>query len=55
MPEKMVARRTSERTSLHAVVCVGVPFGHTRPQWLLPYGGYVTVDGAQRTIWADYH
>ncbi len=37
-----------------AVVCVGVPFGHTRPQWILPYGGQVTVDGAQRQIWADF-
>jgi muramoyltetrapeptide carboxypeptidase LdcA involved in peptidoglycan recycling len=37
-----------------AVVCVGVPFGHTRPQWVLPYGGEVTVDGDTRTVWADY-
>jgi muramoyltetrapeptide carboxypeptidase LdcA involved in peptidoglycan recycling len=22
-----------------AVVCVGPPFGHTRPQWIIPYGG----------------
>ncbi len=37
-----------------AVVCVGVPFGHTRPQWILPYGGSITVDGAEKQIWADY-
>ncbi|WP_345518082.1 S66 peptidase family protein [Nocardioides conyzicola] len=37
-----------------AVVCVGVPFGHTRPQWILPYGGEVTMDGETRTVWADY-
>jgi len=37
-----------------AVVCVGVPFGHTRPQWILPYGGRVTVDGDARRVWADY-
>ena len=37
-----------------AVVCVGVPFGHTRPQWILPYGGEVTVDGAAQRVWADY-
>jgi muramoyltetrapeptide carboxypeptidase LdcA involved in peptidoglycan recycling len=37
-----------------AVICVGVPFGHTRPQWILPYGGTVTLDGSTRTIWADY-
>jgi muramoyltetrapeptide carboxypeptidase LdcA involved in peptidoglycan recycling len=37
-----------------AVVVVGVPFGHTRPQWILPYGGTVTVDGAEQRVWADY-
>jgi muramoyltetrapeptide carboxypeptidase LdcA involved in peptidoglycan recycling len=37
-----------------AVVCVGPPFGHTRPQWILPYGGEVTVDGVARRVWADY-
>ena len=29
-----------------AVVCAGIPFGHTRPQWILPHGGTITVDGA---------
>lgn len=37
-----------------AVVCVGPPFGHTRPQWILPYGGRMTLDGAERRIFADY-
>jgi muramoyltetrapeptide carboxypeptidase LdcA involved in peptidoglycan recycling len=37
-----------------AVVVVGVPFGHTRPQWILPYGGTITVDGTQQRVWADY-
>ena len=37
-----------------AVVAVGVPFGHTRPQWVLPYGGTMTVDGVERRVWADY-
>ena len=37
-----------------AVVCCGVPFGHTCPQWILPYGGRVAVDGAARTVEADY-
>jgi muramoyltetrapeptide carboxypeptidase LdcA involved in peptidoglycan recycling len=37
-----------------AVMCVGPPFGHTRPQWIVPYGGTMTVDGARRKIWADY-
>lgn len=37
-----------------AVVCVGIPFGHTRPQWIVPYGGRVTVDAASKRVWADY-
>jgi muramoyltetrapeptide carboxypeptidase LdcA involved in peptidoglycan recycling len=37
-----------------AVVVVGPPFGHTRPQWILPYGGFMTVDGIARRITADY-
>ncbi len=37
-----------------AVVCVGIPFGHTRPQWIIPHGGTITVDGANRRIFADY-
>jgi muramoyltetrapeptide carboxypeptidase LdcA involved in peptidoglycan recycling len=37
-----------------AVVCVGVPFGHTRPQWIIPHGGMITVDGIARRVVADY-
>lgn len=37
-----------------AVVCVGVPFGHTTPQWIVPYGGRITLDGEQRRVYADY-
>jgi muramoyltetrapeptide carboxypeptidase LdcA involved in peptidoglycan recycling len=37
-----------------AVVAVGVPFGHTRLQWILPHGGTVVVDGAARRVTADY-
>jgi muramoyltetrapeptide carboxypeptidase LdcA involved in peptidoglycan recycling len=37
-----------------AVVVVGPPFGHTRPQWIVPYGGFMTVDGVSRRIYADY-
>ena len=36
------------------VIVIGVPFGHTRPQWILPYGGEVTVDGESKTLWASY-
>jgi muramoyltetrapeptide carboxypeptidase LdcA involved in peptidoglycan recycling len=37
-----------------AVLCVGIPFGHTRPQWIVPHGGSVTVDGVARRVTADY-
>ena len=37
-----------------AVVCVGPPFGHVRPQWILPYGGEITVDGVNQRIVASY-
>jgi muramoyltetrapeptide carboxypeptidase LdcA involved in peptidoglycan recycling len=43
-----------QRYNPDAVVVVGVPFGHTRPQWILPYGGTVTVDNTTQTLWADY-
>lgn len=45
----LVARYNPE-----AVVVIGIPFGHTRPQWIVPYGGQVTVDGTTRKVWADY-
>ncbi len=62
-PEERAARRaeqrdiaieTVQRYNPEAVVVVGVPFGHTRPQWILPYGSTVTVDNTKRALWADY-
>jgi muramoyltetrapeptide carboxypeptidase LdcA involved in peptidoglycan recycling len=52
--QRDVAIEVVGRYNPDAVVCVGVPFGHTRPQWILPYGGDVTVDGVERKVWADY-
>jgi muramoyltetrapeptide carboxypeptidase LdcA involved in peptidoglycan recycling len=52
--QRDVAVEVVQRYNPDAVMVVGVPFGHTRPQWILPYGGQVTVDGASRRIWADY-
>ena len=52
--QREVAVETVQRYHPEAVVVVGVPFGHTRPQWVLPYGGTMTVDGAERRVWADY-
>ena len=33
---------------------VGVEFGHTHPQWVLPYGGEMTVDSAAQRITAHF-
>jgi muramoyltetrapeptide carboxypeptidase LdcA involved in peptidoglycan recycling len=52
--QREVAIATVQRYNPEAVVVVGVPFGHTTPQWILPYGGTVTVDGEQQRVWADY-
>ena len=52
--QRDVAVETVARYHPDAVVVVGVPFGHTRPQWVLPYGGTMTVDGGERRVWADY-
>ncbi len=62
-PEDRAAHRAAQREvaietvatyNPDAVVVVGVSFGHTKPHWLLPYGGTMTVDGAERRLWADY-
>jgi muramoyltetrapeptide carboxypeptidase LdcA involved in peptidoglycan recycling len=37
-----------------ATVVFDVDLGHTDPQWVLPYGGLMTVDGAGRRIVAHY-
>lgn len=42
------------RYNPEAVICVGPPFGHTRPQWILPYGGEVTLDGNEQRLIASY-
>jgi muramoyltetrapeptide carboxypeptidase LdcA involved in peptidoglycan recycling len=52
--QRDVAIEVVGRYNPDAVVCVGVPFGHTRPQWILPYGGEITVDGVERKVWSDY-
>lgn len=52
--QRDVAIETVHRYNPGAIIVVGVPFGHTRPQWILPYGGLMTVDGAARRVWADY-
>lgn len=62
-PDERMALRAAQRDAVldtvgrynpDAVVCIGVPFGHTRPQWIVPYGGTMTLDGAARTVTASY-
>ncbi len=36
------------------VVVLDVDFGHTSPQWVLPYGGRLTVDGERQVITAHF-
>ena len=52
--QRDVAIETVARYNPDAVVVVGPPFGHTRPQWIVPYGGEMTVDGTTQQLWADY-
>lgn len=52
--QRHVAVEQIARYNPEAVVCVGVPFGHTRPQWIVPYGGSMTLDGSAQKVFADY-
>jgi muramoyltetrapeptide carboxypeptidase LdcA involved in peptidoglycan recycling len=52
--QRDIAIETVRRYHPEAVVVVGVPFGHTRPQWILPHGGTMTIDGSEQRVWADY-
>lgn len=52
--QREVITELIDRYNPEAAVCVGVPFGHTRPQWIIPHGGVITVDSAARRILADY-
>ncbi|MEQ6899783.1 S66 peptidase family protein [Nocardioides sp. YIM 152588] len=52
--QRDAAIETVTRYNADAVVVVGPPFGHTQPQWIVPYGGAMTVDGAARRLYADY-
>ncbi|WP_127500027.1 S66 family peptidase [Actinoplanes solisilvae] len=37
-----------------AMAVFGLDFGHTSPQWILPYGGRMTVDGPGRRVVAHF-
>jgi muramoyltetrapeptide carboxypeptidase LdcA involved in peptidoglycan recycling len=46
--------RAMDEYSPGTMLVVGVDFGHTTPQWVLPYGGAMTVDGPERRLVAQY-
>lgn len=52
--QREVAIETVQRYNPEAVIVVGPPFGHTRPQWILPHGGFLRVDGVSQRLYADY-
>jgi muramoyltetrapeptide carboxypeptidase LdcA involved in peptidoglycan recycling len=52
--QRDVVTGITSRYNPDAVVCAGIPFGHTRPQWILPHGGTITVDGTAHRVTADY-
>lgn len=36
------------------LVCLGLPFGHTKPQLVIPYGGEITLDPREQQVIAHY-
>lgn len=46
--------RVVESYNRDVVVVLDVDFGHTSPQWVLPYGGRVTVDSVSQVITAHF-
>jgi muramoyltetrapeptide carboxypeptidase LdcA involved in peptidoglycan recycling len=46
--------RVVESYNPDLVVALDVDFGHTSPQWVLPCGGRVTVDGVSQVITAHF-
>jgi len=46
--------RATQRYNPDAMVVLGPDFGHTDPQYVLPFGGQMTVDGPNRRITVTY-
>ena len=43
-----------DRYAPHAMAVFDVEIGHTGPQWVVPYGGTMRIDGPARTIHVQY-
>jgi muramoyltetrapeptide carboxypeptidase LdcA involved in peptidoglycan recycling len=52
--QRAAVLRAFERYNPAAMIVFDVDIGHTDPQWVLPYGGTLTVDGPKRSITARY-
>jgi len=52
--QRAAVLRAFDRYNPEAMIVFGVDIGHTDPQWVLPYGGTLTVDGPGRRIIAHY-
>jgi muramoyltetrapeptide carboxypeptidase LdcA involved in peptidoglycan recycling len=52
--QRAAVLRAVETYNPGAMVVFGVDFGHTDPQWVLPYGGRLTVDGTARRVIAHF-
>ena len=52
--QKAAVLRAFDAYNPGAMIVFNVDIGHTDPQWVVPYGGTMTVDGPARTITASY-
>ena len=52
--QRAAVLRALEQYNASAMAVFGVDFGHTAPQWILPYGGRLTIDGPGRRIVAHF-
>ena len=52
--QQAAIQRAFDRYNPSATIVFNVDIGHTTPQWILPYGGLVTIDGPARQIIVHY-
>lgn len=52
--QQEVVLRAMSTYNPQAMIVFGPDFGHTDPQYVLPYGGQMTVDGPAHRIKATY-
>ncbi|MGZ6308600.1 MAG: S66 family peptidase [Ktedonobacterales bacterium] len=52
--QRAAIQRALDEYSPGVPVVYNLDFGHTDPQWIVPLGGYVRIEGASRRIFARY-